>query len=191
MTMNLLYFGFQGSPQPIIPSSLNYGLYTQTSTSLPITGTIAEQSLLDGGVGTLSVPANGFKVGDSFHAIMTGHINSANNQTFQVRIKANSVILADTGLVIINTTTDKHFKLEVFFTVREIGVSGVAIIVAGGSFQYNKNASTNFEGIAFSTETTTGFDTTILNTLAITGQWGSADALNNIYSEIFTLNKTY
>ena len=47
-----------------IPSTLNYGLFAQTSTSTPVTNTTTETSLLDGGVGSLTVPANGFNVGD-------------------------------------------------------------------------------------------------------------------------------
>lgn len=186
-------FGFQSGNILLtpIPSSLNFGLYAQTSTSTPITGTTAELSLLDGGVGSLSVPANGFKIGDSFHAVVTGHINSANNQTLQIRIKSNSIILADTGLLTTANATNQHFKLEVFFTIRRLGGVGVASIVSGGSFQYTKNASTTFEGTNFSTENALTFDTTIINTLAITGQWGSNNASNSIYSELFTLNKIY
>jgi hypothetical protein len=100
-------------------------------------------------------------------------------------------VLADTGVITMAATTVKHWKLEIEFTVRAIGASGVAKIAAGGAFFYTKNASTAFEGINFSTETSTGFDTTISNTLAITAQWGQANAGDSIYSEIFTLNKTY
>lgn len=188
--MILYGFGFGGGVKGNAPST-NFGLYSQTSSSTPISGTTNELSLLDGGVGSLSVPANGFQVGDSFHAIMTGHINSANNQTFQIKIKANTIILADTGLIPIATTTAKHFKLEVFFTIRQLGVAGVGSIASGGAFQYIKNASSNFEGVNFSTENASTFDTTINNTLVVTGQWGSNNASNSIYSEIFTLNKTY
>jgi len=166
-------------------------LYTQTNTSTPVTNTIVESTLLDGGLGSLSVPANEFKVGDSFHAVMTGQISSGNNQPLNIRIKTNSVILSDTGTLQMATTTDKDFKLEVFFTVRAIGASGVAAIVTGGTFMYTKNAATSFEGTTFSNAVSTGFDTTILNTLDITAQWGNASASNIIYSEIFTLNKTY
>jgi uncharacterized protein (DUF697 family) len=88
-------------------------------------------------------------------------------------------------------TTNRHWKLEVYFTVRTIGAAGVASIATGGTFMYTKNASNNFEGTNFSTENTTTFDTTISNTLSITAQWGTANAGDSIYSEIFTLNKTY
>ena len=166
-------------------------LYTQTSSSTPVTNTTVETSLLDGGLGTLTIPANGLNVGDSFHAVATGHINSVNNHTLQIRIKSGSIVLADTGLINMFATTNRHWKLDVAFTVRAIGVSGVAKIATGGTFFYTKNAATTFEGSNFSTETSTGFDTTISNTLSITAQWGTANAGDSIYSEIFTLNKTY
>lgn len=166
-------------------------LYTQTATSTPVSATTSELSLLDGGLGTLTIPANGFKVGDSFHAIVKGHISSANNQTIRIRIKSNAVLLADTGLVTLPQITSKHFKLDVDFTVRALGVAGVASIASGGEFTYSKDANNAFEGSNFSTENNTTFDTTISNTLIITVQWGSTNAANSIYSEIFTLNKTY
>lgn len=166
-------------------------LYTQTNSSTPVTNTLTETSLLDGGVGTLTVPANMFKVGDSFHAVATGHITSVNNHTLRIRIKTDGIILADTGIITMASSTSKHWKLEVFFTVRAIGASGVAKIATGGTFFYTKDASNTFEGTNFSTETITGFNTTISNTLSITAQWGTASTGDSIYSEIFTLNKTY
>ena len=174
-----------------IISAGSYGLYTQTASSTPVTNTTTERSLLDGGVGTLTIPANGFKVGDSFHAILTGYISSVNNHTLTIIIKSGSVVLATTGAVTMAGTTGRHWKLEVYFTVRTLGASGVASIATGGTFMYTKNASTNFEGTNFSTETITGFDTTISNTLSITAKWGQANTGDSIYSEIFTLNKTY
>ena len=169
----------------------SYGLYTQTASSTPVTNTTTETSLLDGGVGTLTVPANGFKVGDSFHAILTGHVSSVNNHTLRIRIKTDGIVLSDTGVITMAGATSRHWKLEVYFTIRTLGASGVASIATGGTFMYTKNASTNFEGTNFSTETITGFNTTISNTLAITAQWGTANTGDSIYSEIFTLNKTF
>lgn len=167
------------------------GLYTQTSTSIPVTGTISELSLLDGGVGSLTVPANGFQLGDSFLATLTGHLSSANNQTLRIRIKTDSILLADTGLITMPATTTKHWTLTVNFTIRALGTAGVASIASGGSFIYAKNASNAFEGSTFSVENNTTFNTTISNTLEITAQWGSTNATNSIYSEIFTLTKIY
>lgn len=167
------------------------GLFAQTGPSTRITNTTVESSLLDGGVGTLTVPANGFKVGDSFFAIATGHVSTINNHTLRIRIKSNGTVLADTGVMTMAATTSKHWKLDVYFTVRTLGGSGVASIATGGAFFYTKNASNSFEGINFSTETSTGFSTIVGNTLVVTAQWGQANTGDIIYSELFTLTKTY
>ena len=174
-----------------INADFNKGLYTQTATSPTVTGT-AEQSLLDGGVGSLSIPANGFAIGDSFRARMTGHISCANNQTLRIKIKADSVILADTGLMTLGQTSAKHFCLDIEFVIRAIGGAGTASIATGGAFIFNRSgAGGAIEGTNFSTENNTTFNTTISNTLEVTAQWGGSSASNQIYSEIFTLVKIY
>lgn len=176
---------------PGVGSTNNYGLYTQTSSSIPVTGTVAELSLLDGGIGSKTVPANGFNIGDSFKAILVGHIASANNQTLRIKLKAGIILLADTGLMTMPATSGNHWKIEMDFTIRAIGGVGVASIVSGGSFTYTKSASSAFEGVGFSNINNTTFDTTISNELFVTAQWGSTNATNSIYSELFVLTKTF
>lgn len=168
-----------------------YGLFTQTADSTPITGTDVESSLINGGIGTLSVPANGFQIGDSFKAIMAGILNSSNNQTIRIKVKSGSVILLDSGLQSISNITNDVFSLNIDFTIRALGASGVASIVSLGVFHYTKTVNGAIEGFSFNTVNNTTFDTTISNTLDITAQWGSTDAGNSIYSDIFTLNKTF
>lgn len=176
---------------PSSRSNATYGLFAQTANSTPITGTTSELTLIDGGVGTLSVPANGFTVGDSFGIEMGGHISCDNNQTLRIRLKSGSVILGDTGLITMPATTNKHFDLQVRFTIRAIGAPGVASIASYGMFTYSRNAGNIFEGMDYSIINNTTFDTTVANTLNITAQWGSTNATNNIYSEIFILDKIF
>lgn len=166
-------------------------VWTQTASSTPVTNTIVETTILGAGVGSLSVPANGFQVGDSFTAMMTGHISSQNNVDIRFRIKTGAVLLADTGLIRLAQSTAKHFTLSSFFTIRALGGAGVGSIATGGSFIYNKDSNNQFEGVNFSTENNTTFNTTVLNTLNVTVQWASANILDSIYSEVFTLTKTY
>ncbi len=170
---------------------LNYGLFNQTGSSIPVTNTIVETSLLDGGIGTLTIPANGFSKGDAYRLSMTGHISSKNNDTLEIRIKAGSTLLADTGVLSMPQTTNKDFSLDINFSIFNTGSTGVASITSGGKFLYSKDASNAFEGANFSIINSSSFDTTINNTLSITAQWGAADPLNSIYSEIVTLNKIY
>jgi hypothetical protein len=201
------------------PSSVNYGLFSQTAKSVPITNTTEAQSLIyvdferrvlkDGGitesmscmdpelrnygsVGGLSVPANSFRVGDSFNVGLSGVISSLNNQAIAIRIMANggSTVLAITS-VTLPATTDKFFDLSITFTIRAIGSTGVAKIATSGQFTYSKNSSNAFEGSDFIYINETTFDTTIHNTLDITAQWASASTSNIIYSEVFVLNKVF
>lgn len=174
-----------------IPRYFPNRVFTQITSSTPVTNTIVETSLLGAGVGSLSVPANGFQVGDSFTAVMTGHINSANNQDIEFRVRSGAVLLADTGLIQLAQTNAEHFTLTIFFTIRAIGGAGVGSIATGGSFVYNKDANIQFEGTNFSLVNNTTFNTTILNTLSVTCQWANANPNNSIYSDIFTLTKTY
>ena len=169
----------------------NYGLFAQTANSTPITGTTTESSLINGGVGTLSVPANGFNIGDSFRGVFGGVLTAANNQTIRVRIKTGAVVLLDSGAQPITNITNNIFSLNIDFTIRTLGVAGVASIVSLGSFHYTKTSNAAVEGFAFNTVNNATFDTTIPNTLDVTVQWGSTNAGNSIYSDIFILNKTY
>jgi hypothetical protein len=176
---------------PAVPVSNNYGLFAQTGNSTPISGTNVETTLINGGVGTLTVPANGFKVGDSFRAVFGGVLNAANNQTIRIRVKSGSVILLDSGAQPISNITNNVFSFNVDFTIRQLGAAGVASIVSLGSFHYKKTANGVVEGFAFNVINNTTFNTTISNTLDVTVQWGSDNAANSIYSDIFILNKTY
>ena len=184
-------FGFVSYGQSFGAAGVMGGLYSQIASSAPITNTLAETSLLDGGIGTLTVPANGFQVGDAFKFDMFGHISSLNNVDLRIKVKANSTILGDTGLLRLPQTTAKHWNFEVNFTIRAIGGAGVASIQSAGIFNYSKNASNAFEGAQFVTIENTNFNTTIANTLSITAQWASASASNIIYSDTFNLYKIY
>lgn len=169
-----------------------YGLFVQTGNSTPITGTTVETTLINGGLGTLSVPANGFQVGDSFRAVFGGVMNAANNQTIRIRVKAGSVILLDSGLQpLTNSIINDIWSLNIDFTIRQIGTAGVASIVSLGTFHYVKTSNASTQGFAFNTINNTTFNTTIPNTLNVTVEWGSNNATNNIYSDIFILNKTF
>lgn len=168
------------------------GLFAQTGNSTPVTATTATQTLIDGGVGTLSVPANGFKVGDSFRVDMGGLITAKNNDTLRISLTSVGVDLATSDYMIMPTiSTPQVWHLSVNFTVRAIGAAGVAELVTIAQFHILKVASGTQEGFAWNSVNNTTFDTTIGNTLDIVAKWSSNSALNSIYSDIFVLNKIY
>jgi hypothetical protein len=176
-----------------IPRTVNYGLVSQISSSTSIVNTADESSLIsDEYRGSLTVPANIFKDGDSFKASLMGHISCLGSATLKIRIKtADGVQLADTGTMELDITTARHWKLDIEFTIRKSGGEGNAVIVSGGSFVYNRNGSNNHEAFTFVNINGETFDTTIPNELMITAQWNNASTSNSIYSDIFTLNKVY
>lgn len=174
-----------------IPGPTSYGLFTQTGDSSTVSGTIVETTIIGPGIGTLSVPANGFSVGDSFRVIIGGHASFKNNDTITVRVKANSVVLGSTGAIILGNTSNQHWRFNVDFTIRSLGGPGAASITSLGDFSYIKTSSITYEGSNFSTVESTLFDTTVTNTLNITVEFNSTSLSNSMYSELFTLTKTY
>jgi hypothetical protein len=169
------------------------GLYSQTSASLPITNTTTETSLFNGAtsVGTLSVDRDVFQVGDSYHAKVGGYLSCINNSDINIRVKSGSVILSDSGVITLPTMTNKVYEIELDFTIRQIGGTGVAEIITMGEINYVQNSGTSFEGYNFCNVNNTTFDTTIINTLDITWEWKTASASNSVLSDIVNLRKTY
>jgi len=170
----------------------NIGLFAQTGNSNIITNTTVETSLINGGVGTLTVPANGFQVGDSFRAVFGGVMNADNNENITIRVDAGPIVLLDSGLQNLGSSViNDVWSLNIDFTIRQIGPAGTASIVSLGSFHYTKTSNASIQGFAFNVVNNTTFDTTIPNVLDVTAQWQVASTGNNIYSDIFILNKTY
>jgi hypothetical protein len=182
---------------PVSASSLtstfpfSYGLFAQTANSTIITGTTTETTLINGGTGTLSVPANGFRVGDSFRADFGGLMSAKNNDTIRIRIKAGSVVLADSGPQVMQTALNDVWQLSANFTIRATGSAATGSIVTLGVFHSTKQSNGTQTGFAFNTVNSSSFDTTVSNTLNVTAQFSSNSSENSIFSDIFILNKIY
>lgn len=180
-----------GTTYKVKKTYLKEGIFAQTSDSVTVSGTTSETTIIGGGIGSLTVPSNGFSVGDSFKCIVSGDLGANNNDTLTLRVKSGSAILGSTGAISLPGVTNKHFSFDIHFTIRQIGAAGVASIISVGFFTYNKDASAGFEGGSFSTLNNTTFDTTISNTLDITAQFSSTNAANHIITELLVLSKEY
>jgi len=167
------------------------GLFSQTADGTAVTNTTTPTNILGSGVGTLTVPANGFSVGDSFHCNIKGSLSALNNETLVIQLKSGSVVLATSGTLTLPTITSKDFEIEADFVIRAIGGAGVASIFTGAEFNYIQNSGSNFEGKIFHSLNNTTFDTTTSNTLQVHVTWGTASASNIIYSHITNLRRTY
>ena len=175
----------------------SYGLFNQTGSSAIISGSASDVptsgSLLDGGVGTLTVPANGFKIGDAFHARLAGKINIANSHTLDIQFKSNGIALVDTGEVpMAKSTEGQNWNLDVTFIIQNTGSAGTASILSSGELNVRKDASGEVVTEIFSDINNTTFDTTIINSLTVEAILdASCIASENIYSEMFTLHKIF
>ena len=174
-----------------IPGPTVYGLFAQTGNSVTVSGTTSETSIIGSGVGTLSVPANGFSVGDSFTVRISGDIGANNGSTLTLRVKSGSVVFGQVGPISMPNVTSSHFTFDINFTIRKTGGAGTAAILSSGYFTFTQNASSSFEGGNFSTLNNTTFNTTVSNTLSITAQFNSTNAANFILTELLVLNKIF
>jgi len=182
-------FGF-GSSAMTIPT-ISYGLYAQTNLSTPVVNTTVETTIIGSGVGTLSVPANTFKVGDSFIAKMCGLMSCLNNSNLTINITANGISIVTIPLLNLDTATNKIWDLVIDFTIAQIGGVGVADMHVNGTFSYTKQSNNEFLANNFLISNLPAFNTTILNTLDIKATWGVASTSNSIQSQNFNLTKIF
>jgi hypothetical protein len=167
------------------------GLFSQTEHSTPVTDTTTETTIVANGEGSLSIPANGFAVGNTFMAYLEGNLSSLNNAQLTIRIKENGDEIATTGVMTLVSTSDNFFELPIRFVVRAVGGAGVAALMTSGSFHYTKTANNSPEVIAFESLNNTTFDTTTASTLNITAEWGAASTDNSIDTHVLTLQRIF
>jgi len=173
----------------ILNKPTSWGNYAQTIQSAVI-ATAPEQSIIGTGVGSLSIPANAFAVGDSFHGKMGGVINATGGggrSEIIVRIKTGTTVLASTGIFDLDTASSQGWEIELDFTIATIGDRGT--ICTNGNFAYTKDASRQVFGYIF--QDVQPIDTTISNTLDITVEWNVLNSGDDIYSANFVLYKVF
>ena len=163
-----------------------YGLFSQTVDGPSVGNTLVETSIVGSGVGSLTVPANFFKVGDSFHTKIGGLISTQPNHEITIRAKSGSTVLETTGIITLELATNQPWELELDFTIRSIGATGV--IKTNGNFVYNRDTGSYIGKSLGDTEV---LDTTVANTLDITAQWGQEDASDSIVVQQLILYKTF
>ena len=166
-----------------------FGLYSQTSPG-PTINTLTEQSIVGTGVGSLTVPANSFAVGDGYHAKIGGRLNATGGGTrteIIIRVKTGATVLATTGVFDLDTATNQGWECELDFTVAAVGATGS--IVTNGNFAYTKDGNRQVFGYIFQDNQT--INTTVSNTLDITVEFNNINAGDDIFSANFVLFKTY
>ena len=159
-------------------------LFTQTST-VTVANTVTETAITDGGVGSLTLPANYLVAGRSFRLFGSGFHSNANNNTLRIRVKLGSVTVLDTGAQGSNASTNDGFIISANITCRTTGASGT--VMAQGEYKEFTGTPSAHDTYQLVNTATTTIDTTASNAISITVEWGTASASNTISLTNFTV----
>ena len=164
------------------------GLYSGISDGVVINQASGQTDLLPvSSVGSLVIPANGFKIGDAFHIVVAGIFpTESKNDDITIDVKQNGTTIASINLELEDfDTVPSNFELEMDFVIRSIGVAGV--VSSNLDFSFNKKVSKDFKGTR-STDITT-IDTTTASSLSVLATVNGAGS--SIQSRMAYLRKQY
>ncbi len=154
-------------------------LYVQTGDQV-ITNTTAETTMLDGGIGSLIVPPNSTKVGDTIRIKMYGYISTETpSPTSNVRVKYGGAEIVSASVVLPANLSNQYTEFEILGTARSIGETGT-IMVQGRSILGNSSGLSTISLRQFTELTETTVDTTILDAIDVTYEWATASPSNSI-----------
>ena len=163
------------------------GLYSGISDGVVINAASGLSDLLPtSSVGSLNIPANGFKVGDAYHLVVAGIFPSEQkNDDITVEIKQNGTSLGILTLKLkAADAIPSNFEVEADFIIRSVGVTGS--VVSNIDFTFNEDIDSKFEGTRSTTVTT--IDTTTASSLSVLAL---VTGSSSIQSRLAYLRKQY
>jgi hypothetical protein len=164
------------------------GLYSGLSDGALVQGGFLGSLLPGTGtpVNGLTVPANGFEVGDSFHLVCAGDIPVGDkDDVITITLNQNGAQLAQLS-VDMEDSTNTFFELEADFQVRSKGVTGQ--IITNFDFTFNKQLLKDFKGSRHVQLST--IDTTTASTLTLTAQF-AGQFNSTLRTRLFYLRKQF
>ena len=157
-------------------------IFTQTADQT-IANTTTETTLFGTGVGTLTLPANFWVVGKTIRIEIHGDFADTGNPTAQIRVKLDAVELSDsTAITLSGLGGTEEWETEVIITCRSVGGSGTVETVVDWEYETTTGSSA-IERLDIGGTLQT-VNTTQSDTLDITFEWGAANALNTLTSEV-------
>ena len=162
------------------------GVYSGISDGVLILGDTTGSLLPLTGVGSLTIPANTFKAGDSYHLVCSGDIpEESKNDTLTVVLSANGLTIGAIVLSMENSVGVSYFELEADFTIRGVGVS--AGLLSSFDFTFNKGAVDGFSGTR--NVMLASINTSVQNTLGL--NCTISGATTRLQTRLFYLRKQY
>ncbi len=151
------------------------GIFSQTANGT-IANSVAETAISSTGVGTLTLPANFFVAGKSLRISGSGFHGATASPNLTIKIKFGSTVILTTGAIVTGNDTNGGFSIYAEIACRTTGVSGT--VMAQGSYVETSSTSARAYGMVNTAATTV--NTTTTQTITVTAQWGTANALNTI-----------
>ena len=157
-------------------------IFTQTADQT-IADTTDETSLFGTGVGTLTLPANFWVVGKTIRIEIHGDFADTGNPTARIKVKLDTVECSDsTAITLSGLGGIEEWETEVIMTCRSTGGSGTIETVVDWEYETTTGSSA-IERLDISGTLQT-VNTTQSDTLDVTFQWGTANALNTLHSHV-------
>ncbi|NIQ16857.1 MAG: hypothetical protein GTO02_21485, partial [Candidatus Dadabacteria bacterium] len=167
------------------------GLYSESSLTSFNQTTETNMLGISNFAGTLTVPANTFKLLSVYSLKCSGVLTGGSNDLFTLRLKSGSVIFAalpiqltDNGLV------DNWWDLTADFQLNTLGAAGIAVLVTSVVFRYINNTNVVSTRAVNNIENT-NFDTTISNTLSFTFQNDVTNPLTSLQMRCASFTQWY
>lgn len=160
--------------------SLAGGLIFASTATATVANTTTEGSLIGGGVGVQTLPANTLTVGKSVRLQARGLLSTAavpGNLTIAFKLGSTTVVTTG-AFAVTGALTDLLWELDVLLTCRTVG--GTGTVFAQGMFRYLTAALGNLQGSELVATGTTTIDTTASQLVDSTADWATADASNSI-----------
>jgi hypothetical protein len=157
-------------------NGLTSGLIYQTNAGVTLANDTNETTLISAtGSGTLTLPANFFRVGKMYRLTAMGFISTTSTPTLNLRKKLGSTTLAATGAVTLgNNLANALLLIDLLLTCRSVGGSGTVIVsgMAGLGAAVANLYPTSGAPVTI--------DTGVSQAINLTGQWGTANASNTL-----------
>jgi len=153
------------------------GLFMTTSNGNLIVNTTDEINILEGATlkGSNLIPANTFEI-SSFHGNLAGSFNSLGNaRTLAIKVRSNNTILAEFPQIQLTNAQNEFFEIELDFSIRSLGVPGVASICTNIDFTYSDAGANSWRGERGCVVNDSTFNTTVDNELVITCQFSDSN----------------
>jgi len=174
------------------------GLYSESSGFIITSATLTETNLLGQGAssGTLAVPANGFSALDAYSFKCSGVLSGGTNDLFTLRLKSlvNGITPVEFGAIVVtladNGLIDVPWSVTADFTIRNLGIAGIAVLVLSGNFSYSNNNDVVRIYLRTIVDST-NFDSTLSNELQFTFQNDASNPLTSFRIDQASFTKWY